>query len=80
MTTVLGVFKLRRQVKNQETKGYKSPLFPIFQLVYVALSLWMIVYAFVNSPFEILVGLGNIVLGLATYLLSIKMNNNLKSK
>lgn len=80
MTTVLGVFKLRRQTKKQETKGYKSPFFPIFQIVYIALSLWMIVYAFINSPFEILVGLGNIVLGLATYLVSIKMNNNLKSK
>lgn len=80
LATVLGVFKLRYQNKKMQTNSYKSPLFPLFQLIFITLSLWMIVYAFINSPFEILVGLGNILLGLATYLVSIRMNNNLKTK
>jgi len=80
MATVLGVFKLRYQNKKTQTGSYKSPLFPLFQIVFIILSLWMIIYAFMNSPFEILVGFGNILLGLATYLIIIKMNNNLKTK
>ncbi len=70
MTTVLGVFKLRYQYKNNRTGNYKSPMFPLFQLIFIILSLWMIVYAFMNNPFEILVGFGNILLGLITYLVS----------
>jgi APA family basic amino acid/polyamine antiporter len=80
MATVIGVFKLRYQYKKTETDSYKSPLFPLFQIVFIILSLWMIVYAFVNSPFEVLVGFGNILLGLVTYLVSKRMNNNLKLK
>lgn len=76
MTTVIGVFKLRLQYKNTPIDNYKSPLFPLFQIVFIILSLWMIIYAFINSPFEILVGFGNILLGLATYLISKRMNNN----
>ena len=80
MATVLGVFKLRYQNKKMQTNSYKSPLFPLFQLIFITLSLWMIVYAFMNSPFEILVGFGNILLGFVTYLISNRMNNNLKTQ
>ncbi|MCI5055890.1 MAG: amino acid permease [Flavobacteriales bacterium] len=80
MATVLGVFKLRYQNKKTQTGSYKSPLFPLFQLIFITLSLWMIVYAFMNSPFEIIVGFANILLGWVTYVISIKMNNNLKTK
>ncbi len=79
MATVIGVFKLRYQNKKTKTNNYKSPLFPFFQLLFITLSLWMIVYAFINSPFEILLGFGNILLGVATYLISNRMNNNLKT-
>ena len=65
MVTVIGVFKLRNQNKNTKTNTYKSSLFPLFQMVFIIVSLWMIVYAFINSPFELLVGFGNIVLGLS---------------
>jgi len=80
MATVIGVFKLRYQHKKRQTDNYKSPLFPFFQLIFITLSLWMIVYAFMNSPFEILVGFGNILLGWITYLISNRMNTNLKMK
>jgi APA family basic amino acid/polyamine antiporter len=81
MATVLGVFKLRYQYKKTETDRFKSPLFPLFQIVFITLSLWMIVYAFINNPFETIVGSTNILLGLMTYLWSKKLNkNNLKTK
>jgi APA family basic amino acid/polyamine antiporter len=76
MATVLGVFKLRYQQKNNQTDRFKSPLFPLFQVVFIILSLWMIIYAFINSPFEVIVGFGNILIGFATYWWSNKLNDN----
>jgi APA family basic amino acid/polyamine antiporter len=81
MATVIGVFKLRYQQKKEQTDRFKSPLFPLFQLIFIILSLWMIVYAFINSPFEVIVGFGNILIGFLTYWWSNKLNaNHLKLK
>lgn len=74
MVTVCGVFKLRRQKLNNSKTGYKSPLFPVFQILYISLSLWMIFYAFLNKPTETLLGFTNIFLGLLTYLWSYKLD------
>ena len=70
VATVIGVFKLRHYNRKRDTDNYNSPLFPLFQLIFIALSLWMIVYAFMRNPFEILIGLGNILLGATTYVIS----------
>lgn len=80
MATVFGVFKLRYLHSKNQVQGYKSPLFPIFQIVFITLSLWIIVYAFVNKPSETLLGFTNIFLGLITYLWSNKLNNKIKTK
>lgn len=76
VTTVIGVFKLRYQQKNIQTDKFRSPLFPLFQIVFIILSLWMIVYALINSPFEVIVGFGNILIGFLTYWWSNKLNHN----
>ena len=73
MVTVIGVFKLRYRHSKNHVKNYKSPLFPIFQIVFIILSLWMIVYAFINKPAETMLGFTNIFLGLITYLWSYKL-------
>jgi len=72
MVTVFGVFKLRRNQKDVDTNAFKSPLFPMFQIIFILLSLWMVSYAFINKPLETLIGFLNILLGLATYFWSIK--------
>ncbi|WP_405572501.1 APC family permease [Winogradskyella sp. Asnod2-B02-A] len=76
MATVIGVFKLRKQYKNIKTDRFKSPLFPLFQILFVILSLWMIAYAFINSPFEVFIGFGNIIVGFLTYWWSNTLNKN----
>lgn len=73
--TVFGVFKLRKQNRNNINKGFKSPLFPLFQIIFIALSLWMIIYAFINKLTETLIGFTNIALGFITFLWSNKLNN-----
>jgi APA family basic amino acid/polyamine antiporter len=79
LVTVLGVFKLRNQRAKTSKSRYKSPLFPIFQIVFIGLSLWMVIYAFLNKPTETLLGFSNIFVGLLTYLWSDTLNNRKKS-
>ena len=75
MVTVAGVFKLRYQNRKLSNKGYKSPLFPLFQIVFISLSLWMIAYAFINKPLETIIGFVNIALGFITFLWSNKLKD-----
>lgn len=79
MATVFGVFKLRHQNRKHPQSGFQSPLFPFFQVVFIILSLWMIVYAFINKPSETLVGFINILLGFITWLWSNKLSKNFKT-
>lgn len=75
MMTVFGIFILRRKTEYQNQKGYKSPLFPVFQVLFLLLSLWMIGFAFVNNTFETLLGMSNLLIGLGTYYWSKKTTN-----
>lgn len=76
LMTVLGVFKLRKQKQNQQIKGFKSPLFPLFQIVLILLSVWMITYAFINNPFETILGMSNLLIGTGTYFWSKKLKKS----
>ncbi len=80
MVTVFGVFKLRNQAGKTSKNGYQSPLFPIFQIIFIGLSLWMVVYAFLNKPLETLLGFSNIFVGLLTYLWSDKTTIEKRNK
>ncbi|CAM3246472.1 APC family permease [Empedobacter stercoris] len=74
LMTVLGVFKLRKQ--NQQRIGFKSPLFPLFQIVFVLLSVWMITYALIHNPFETILGMSNLLIGTGTYFWSEKIKKS----
>jgi len=76
LMTVLGVFKLRKKNHHQQTKGFKSPLFPLFQIVFVLLSVWMITYAFINNPLETILGMSNLLIGTGTYFWSKKLKKS----
>lgn len=79
LLTVTGVFKLRlnaRRLKKNNPdadkgeKGYKSPWYPFFQIVFICLCLWIIVFTFINKPVETMLGIGNLLVGLITYYIS----------
>ncbi|NAS13252.1 APC family permease [Poritiphilus flavus] len=70
--TVAGVFVVRRQ--NKESKGFKSPLYPIPQLLFLGLSLWILVYLVIAQPLETGLGLLNLILGLAIYWLDRRLS------
>ena len=67
--TVLGVFVLRRQQPDLP-RPYKTFLYPLTPLIYLALTGWTLYFVLVNRPAEGLFGLGIIVIGLVLYFLS----------
>jgi len=67
--TVLGVFVLRRQQPDLP-RPYKTFLYPLTPLIYLALTGWTLYFVLINRPVEGLFGLGIIALGLVLYFLS----------
>jgi len=64
---VLGVFKIRIQGKS----AYKTPLYPVPQVLFILFSLAILVLAFLERPVESSIALGVIALGIpAFYLLN----------
>ncbi len=67
--TVLGVFVLRYR-QPALARPYKTFLYPLPPLIYLALTGWTLYFVLLNRPVEGLFGLGIITLGLVLYLLS----------
>lgn len=67
--TVLGLFVLRWR-RPDLRRPFRTPLFPITPLVYLALTLWTLVYAALSRPVEIAYAAGLILIGLAVWALS----------
>jgi APA family basic amino acid/polyamine antiporter len=67
--TVLGVFVLRRRQPDLP-RPYKTFLYPLTPLVYLALTGWTLYFVLMNRPVEGLFGLGIIAVGLFLYFLS----------
>lgn len=63
--TVAGVFVLRQ--KFPEKNHFKSPLYPLPQLIFLGLSLWVLVYLVIAQPLETGLGLLNVLAGLLLY-------------
>lgn len=70
LMVVVGTFILRIKNKDVPKDGFRSPLFPLFQIFFIVISVWMIGFALYNNPVESLIGLTNIVIGLITYFIS----------
>jgi len=62
---VVGLLWLR--LRSPKDAGYTSPLYPLPQFVFLAFSTWSLVYLLKNQPVESLLGLLNVVAGLAAY-------------
>jgi APA family basic amino acid/polyamine antiporter len=71
--TVLGVFVHRMRFPDVP-RPYKTWGYPVTPLIFLAISLWMLIFIFQGKPVESLAGLGTIALGLPVYLLASKKN------
>lgn len=66
---VFGVFRLR---KLKSDLPYRNPFHPIFPIIFTIISILIVGFMVIEKPFESLIGISNLVLGLATYFISKK--------
>ena len=66
---VAAVFVARR--KNKNKSGFRSPLFPAPQIIFLVLSAWVLVYLVIAQPLETGLGLLNLLLGFLVYKLDV---------
>ncbi len=76
--TVLGVFVLRQRQPHL-LRPYKTFLFPLPPLIYLALTGWTLYFVLQNRPTEGLFGLGLVASGLLFYYLSARENRTQSS-
>ena len=73
--TIAGVIILRIRMRGEGT-GYKSPGYPVLQIVYLLVSFWILIFLLYDKPQESLLGFVNLALGALTFL----MNKQLDKK
>ena len=73
---VTGVFVIRRKAKT--SNGFKSPLFPIPQIIFLILSLWVLIYLLIARPLETGLGLLNLLIGLLVFKLDMVYRKSLR--
>lgn len=67
--TVLGLLIYR--FKNPYSHHIvKTPIYPVPPLLFLILTAWMIIYNFIVKPFESLIGLATLILGIIIYFLT----------
>lgn len=62
---VAGVFVVR--YKNKTKSGFRSPLYPVPQIIFLVLSIWVLLYLMYSQPLETGLGIFNLVLGFLVY-------------
>ncbi|MBV9389363.1 MAG: amino acid permease [Chroococcidiopsidaceae cyanobacterium CP_BM_ER_R8_30] len=67
--TVLGVF-IHRFRYPEVSRPYRVGILP--PLIFLAISIWMLIFIYLDKPVESLAGLGTILLGLPVYLFAVK--------
>ena len=68
--TVAGVFVLRYRTKTGGKGSYRTWGYPLTPLVYIAITLWTLVFILLNRPVEANAGLVMVVVGLVFYFLT----------
>jgi len=76
--TVLGIFVLRWRQPDLP-RPYRTFLYPLPPLIYLALTGWTLTFVLINKPVEGLFGLGIMATGLIFYFLSLSKSQNLQS-
>lgn len=68
--TVGGVFIVRLKRKHLETGAYKTWGYPFTPLLFIGVSLWTLVFVAIDKPFESLISIAILVVGVAVYFIS----------
>lgn len=76
--TVASLFILRQKRSPHPT--YKSPFYPVLQILFILIGTWMVFYMIADRPMESLWGLVNLIIGISTYFVSRYLSRKKKSK
>ncbi|WP_020570230.1 APC family permease [Neolewinella persica] len=68
---VAGLLILR--LRSRKDAGYSSPLYPVPQVIFLTFSAWSLAYLLKTQPTESLLGLLNVVAGLAAYYFDVRV-------
>ena len=71
---VASVFVVRR--RKTGNNGFRSPFFPVPQLIFLILSIWVLVYLVFAQPLETGLGLLNLLVGFLVYRLDVFYSKN----
>ncbi|MBE9215480.1 amino acid permease [Plectonema cf. radiosum LEGE 06105] len=69
--TVLGIFVYRLRYP-EAPRPYKTWGYPFTPIVFLAISLWMLIFILIDKPVESLTGLGTVAIGLIVYFFAAK--------
>ncbi len=76
--TVVGVFVMRRKRPNM-IRPYKCWGYPFTPIIFIILSLWMVIFTFMERPSVAFVGAATILIGMLLYFIVKPFNKNAKS-
>ena len=54
-------------IKNNRPGDFRSPLKPLFQIIFLAFNIWVLVFTITTRPVESLIGIGILLVGLIIY-------------
>lgn len=72
--TVGGIFMIRLKKKHTEIGSYRTWGYPITPLLFIAVSLWTLVFVAIDKPFESLISLAILGIGIVIYFISERRN------
>ena len=75
---VAGVFVIR--FRHGSRPFYRSPGFPLFQIIYLGISIWILIFLLHSKPRESLLGLVNLLLGTVSFWLSCRFTKETSGK
>jgi basic amino acid/polyamine antiporter, APA family len=73
---VASVF-INRKKRDKDVLHFKTPYYPIPQIVFLSLSAWILIYLLYIQPWQSLLGLANVLLGAIIYKFDEPLKNNL---
>jgi len=69
--TVFGLFVIR--IKKMSIPGaFKTPFYPITPILFLVFNTWLLYFGFTQKPYESLIGVGTVLLGLVVYFIGRK--------
>jgi basic amino acid/polyamine antiporter, APA family len=72
---LMGTLTIAASLTLKNAEGFRSPLKPVLQIIYILFSLWIMIFMLYDRPIESLFGLGIILIGFIVFLFDKKIGD-----